>query len=162
MIVVVYVNTELHLAFPMYFLLGLCFVGRYFGGYCAIIEYSEPWNKKLLGTFLLTMDVASAILVVVIFKFTKSTNYVEAIGICINILGVIGIYWLPETPEYLYNTMQFKQARAVLTRIAGINRVKDYESEFLFDNEIELMKCKLSELTADRNLKETRNMEKKY
>ena len=73
----------------------------------------------------------------------------EIIGICINILGVIAIWWLPETPEFLYNTYKFQDARAVLARIARINGVVDYDdSNMLFDSEIEMMRFKLSELTA--------------
>jgi len=81
---------------------------------------------------------------------------VEIIGIAVNLLGVIAIWWLPETPEFLYNTMQFKQARLVLKRIARINGVKDYDSEFPFDTEAVVMKCKLTELTADADLNESR------
>lgn len=108
MILTVFVSTYLDLAYPLYFLLGMCYVGRYFGSYCAIIEYSEPKYKTLLGTFLLVMDSISAIIVVLIFQFTQDTLYVEIIGITVNLLGVIAIWWLPETPEFLYNTMQFK------------------------------------------------------
>lgn len=58
--------------------------------------------------------------------------------------------------------MRFKQARKVFKRIACINGVKDYDSEFLFDTEIVIMKCKRDELTADCNLNETRKTEKKF
>jgi hypothetical protein len=111
MIVTVFATTHLVLAFPLYFLLGMCYVGRFFGSYCAIIEYSETKYKTLLGTFLLAMDSFSAIIVVAIFQLTQDTLYVEIIGIGINLIGVFAIWWLPETPEFLYNTMQFKQAR---------------------------------------------------
>ena len=73
MMVTVFVNTNLHLAFPLYFLLGMCYVGRYFGCYCAIIEYSEPKYKTLVGTFLLSMDSISNIIVVIIFQLTQDT-----------------------------------------------------------------------------------------
>lgn len=46
--------------------------------------------------------------------------------------------------------------------MAQINGVKDYDSEFLFDTEIVIMKCKRDELTADCNLNETRKTEKKF
>jgi len=68
MIVAVEVSNTLMLAYPMYFLIGVCYVGRYFGGFCMIIEYSEPKYKTLLGTFLLTMDSISAILVILTLK----------------------------------------------------------------------------------------------
>jgi len=156
MMLTVFVTTSLHLAFPLYFLLGMCYVGRYFGSYCAIIEYSEPKYKTLLGTFLLAMDSISTIMFVIIFQVTQDTLYVEIIGIAVNLLGVIAIWWLPETPEFLYNTMQYKQARLVLKRIARINGVKDYDSEFPFDTEAVVMRCKLAELTADTDLNESR------
>ena len=88
----------------MYFLLGICYVGRYFGGYCTIIEYSDTKYKTLLVTFLLVMDAFTFILLILFFKYVGDTTILEFIGIAINILGVFAIWWLPETPEFLYNT----------------------------------------------------------
>ena len=95
---------NIQFVFPMYFLLGICYVGRYFGGYITIIEFSEAKYKTMLGTFLLVMDAFTNILLILFFKYIGDASIMEIIGICINILGVIAIWWLPETPEFLYNT----------------------------------------------------------
>jgi len=138
----------------MYFLLGICYVGRFFGGYIMIIEYSEAKYKTMLGTFLLVMDTFSNILLILFFKYVGNATIMEFIGMGINILGVIAIWWLPETPEFLYNTYQFKEARVVLARIAQINGVLEYDdSNMLFDTEIEMMRCKLSELSPANDMR---------
>jgi MFS family permease len=147
------IMNNLYLAFPMYFLLGICYVGRYLGGYCAIIEYSEPKYKTLLGTFLLVMDGFIYILVIFFFKYIRDTQILEFIGIGINIFGVLAIYWLPETPEFLYNTYNFKQARLVLKRIAKTNGLIYYDdSNMLFDTEVDLMRCELSKITPSDDM----------
>ena len=119
-----------------------------------IIEYSEAKYKTMLGTFLLVMDAFTNILLILFFKYVGNANIMDYIGMGINILGVIAIWWLPETPEFLYNTYQFKEARAVLARIAQINGVLEYDdTNMLFDTEIEMMRCKLSELTPANDMR---------
>ncbi len=69
LIFAVSIMNNIQFVFPMYFLLGICYVGRYFGGYITIIEYSEAKYKTMLGTFLLVMDAFTNILLILFFKY---------------------------------------------------------------------------------------------
>jgi hypothetical protein len=55
---------------------------------------------------------------------------------------MIGIYWLPESPEYLYMVYKYEECRNVIKRIAKINKVANFPQDFLFDTEEELINIK--------------------
>ena len=61
----------------------------------------------------------------------------EIFGFCNMCIAFFMYIPLPESPNYLYSNRKFDKARNVLKMIAGINRVKDYNSNFLFDTETE-------------------------
>ena len=96
----------------MYFLLGGCYVGRYFGAFVNISDYVDKRFRNALSTYLLAFDCMIQMAIVLHFKYWKgSTFYLEVGGILLNVLSLIGIYWLPESPEYLYGMHRFTDCR---------------------------------------------------
>ena len=102
----------------MYFFLGLCYVGRYYGTFVNIVEYTPLKYKNRLQSGLLVVDIVHQILVITYFKFVRNVAYLEVIGISLNILAIIGVYWIPESPVYLYNMFRFDECRLVLAKVA--------------------------------------------
>lgn len=47
-----------------------------------------------------------------------------------------GIAYFPESPRYLYGKQRFKEARESLEYIARFNRTDNYQTNFIFDDEI--------------------------
>jgi hypothetical protein len=62
--------------------------------------------------------------------------YYEIFGFCIICTAFVFFLPMPESPNFLYSIKKYDQARSVLSRIARINRVKDYKAEFKFDTEL--------------------------
>jgi hypothetical protein len=158
-------SRRLELTFCMYFFLGACYVGRYFGAFVNISNYVDKRFRNLLCTLLLAFDVIVQMTVTTYFKYYKSdSNYLEMTGIILNLMVLVGIWWMPESPEYLYGMYRFNECRESLHRIAVINGVAKPESdlsgsqllnhtEYLFDVEEDFMKISLHQITAGSDFK---------
>lgn len=108
-------SRQLELTFFMYFFLGLCFVGRYFGAFVNISVYVDKRWRNMLTTYLLILDCLLQIVIVLQFKYFKgSCMYLEISGVLFNLVALVGIWWLPESPIYLYSMYKFKECRASL------------------------------------------------
>ena len=122
----------------MYFFLGLCYVGRYFGAYVNITEYASSQYKSALSTLLLAFDCIMIILITMYFKTVPRGDhvYLEIGGLVLIIVAFLCTLWLPESPEYLYSMFRFRECRQVLEFIAKVNgkMVKEF-TYFNFDVE---------------------------
>ena len=89
----------------MYFFLGLCYVGRYYGAFVGLTEYAHSRLRNILTTFLLSLDCILMLLTTLYFTVVPNASafYLEIAGLVINIIAIVGIVWLPESPEYLYS-----------------------------------------------------------
>jgi hypothetical protein len=56
----------------------------------------------------------------------------------VQVLGMILLFWIPESPEYLYSVSRFKESKKVLKQIAKYNKAKDFPDKFIFDTEFEI------------------------
>ena len=65
-------------------------------------------------------------------------------------MALIGLFWVPESPVYLYNMFRFDECREVLLKIATRNRIKNVDdfTNFYFDVEDDHKKSKLATITA--------------
>ena len=104
-------SKSLTLSFFLYFFVGLCYVGRYYGTFVNIAEYAPQKYKNRLQSGLLVLDIVHQILVITYFKYVRDVFYLEIFGICLNILAIFGVYWIPESPVYLYNMFRFDECR---------------------------------------------------
>jgi hypothetical protein len=137
----------------MYFFLGLCYVGRYFGTFINLEEYCPERWKNLLCSFLLALDVLHYMAIIAYFKYVKNSLYLEIYGLILNFIAIACVLWLPESPVYLQNMFHFKESKESLYYIAKINRApaaaEGLESfaDFKFDVEQDYGKCLLSDIT---------------
>ena len=90
------------------FLVGVMNVGIYNGGYVNVCEYvHSPW-KNHVCTLLLFFDNFTTILICLYFKYvSRYWLWFQLIGIFLNIVALVGIFWIPESPEYLYSFYRF-------------------------------------------------------
>jgi Sugar (and other) transporter len=142
---VVLFSNSLILTFVMYFSLGLCFVGRYYGSFVNIVEYTPNKYKRTIASALLVVDVTHTICIITYFKYVRNVVYLEIFGICLNIVAIVCVLWIPESPVYLYNMFRFDECREVLNRVAKVNRIpkerlEEYKN-FYFDTEGDQKKC---------------------
>jgi MFS family permease len=97
------------------FLIGVVNAGIYNGGYINLCEYVAQSLKIHVGTVLLIFDNLTVCLVCLYFKYvTRYWLWFQLIGIFFNVVGLIGILFVPESPEYLFSFYRFEECRAVL------------------------------------------------
>ena len=116
-------SRSLDLNIGLSFFLGVCYVGRYNGGYLNISEYVHNKWKNLICTFLLVWD--SLVTIILAFYFRNvSKNWIELqiFGVAINAIAIIGAYFTPESPEYLYCFYKFNECRDAIVWIAEFNK----------------------------------------
>jgi hypothetical protein len=105
--------------------MGYLRIGLYNGGYINVCEYVHtPW-KNHVCTILLVFDMFTSILMGVYFHYISNYwLYFSLIGISFNALAILGIFLIPESPEYLYFYYKFEECKEVLSSIAKWNGVK--------------------------------------
>ena len=68
---------------------------------------------------------------------SKNTFYFIYFAVALNLISVIVMYWIPESPRYLYGINNLEKCSEVLAYIAKANGVKDYQpAEFEVDYQI--------------------------
>ncbi len=84
------------------------------------------------------VDGMTLIYLPIYFKWIiKHWLYYEIFGFCILCTGTLAFSFLPESPGFYYSNKKYDQARKVFSKIARVNRVKNYDPDFKFDTEIE-------------------------
>lgn len=103
--------------------MGYLRIGLYNGGYINVCEYVHlPW-KNHVCTILLVFDMLTSILAGVYFHYiSRNYIYFSLIGVVFNAIAIIGIFMIPESPEYLYSYYKFKECKEVIKQIAGWNK----------------------------------------
>lgn len=121
--------------------MGFLHIGIYNGGYVNVCEYVHaPW-KNHVCTVLLACDMLTTIMIGVYYhSITRYWLWFALIGLFFNVCAIVGLYYLPESPEYLYSFYRFDACREVLTKIALWNKQYEYQTPARFDVE-EDIKC---------------------
>ena len=132
-------------------------MGIYNGGWINICEYTHGKWKNRLCLVLLIADSSTVILSALYFKFVSNEwIYFQIFGLFVNVLGLVGAFMLPESPEYLYSFYKFDECRDVLEGINDWNKKEDRVQNYEFDVEVDLKKIKFATAVAD-NHEEYRN-----
>lgn len=93
----------------------------------------------MLSTWLLVCDQITVILISVYLKFVSNNwLYLQIFGLSLNVIAVIGLFLIPESPEYLYFFYKFREAKKVIRYIADFNKSKDLEVRYQFDTEYDM------------------------
>lgn len=85
------------------------------------------------------MDAFTFIVIAVYFRFiSKHWWPFQLYGIGMNLLCCLALFFIPESPKYLYSKRRYEEAKKVIRYIAKFNRVKDLTeiSNFKFEDEL--------------------------
>jgi hypothetical protein len=98
---------------------------------------------------MLVFDMLTVIATGIYWKWiSKNSAGLLVFGICCNALGLFGLFFLPETPEYLYSFYRFTECREVIFKIAKWNRSELYK--FIM-NESQLQREKMEQEEGESN-----------
>ena len=85
------------------FFMGFLHIGIYNGCYINVCEYVDIRWKNKVCTLLLVFDMLTCIIIGFYWRFiSKYWLWLQIFALAVNFIAVIGLFTLPETPEYLY------------------------------------------------------------
>lgn len=101
------------------FCMGILHMGIYNGCYINVCEYVHLKWKTKVCSLLLVFDMLTCIIISVYWRYiSKNWLWLHIFACCCNALGLVGLYFLPESPEYLYCFYRFQECREVIFEIA--------------------------------------------
>jgi hypothetical protein len=112
-------------------------VGRASIGYLYMLELIPTENQALAGTILHFVNSSVTILSCIYFYFiSKYWLWFQVFGWSLNLLTVVCVIFMPESPKFLLTKKKYDECREVLTKMAVTN---NRESPFdgKFDREIQ-------------------------
>lgn len=106
------VSKNYSLTIALIFFLGVVGVGRSTIGFLYLMELVPKRKKRLLGT--LTNATDAFLYIVCAFYFwmiSKNVFYLLTATTVLNVLLVIGIYFVPESPDFLHDIRDYDRVR---------------------------------------------------
>lgn len=114
------------------FLLGMFSVGRASVGYLYMLELSPVKQQATIGTMLQLCNTLVTILATVYFyAISKEWVWFETCGVALNFIVVGCIYFLPESPKYLYAQKRWDDLRYSLNQIGRANGKVEFRGLFI-------------------------------
>jgi MFS family permease len=105
------------------FFFGLCAVGRISIGYVYLIEFMPKKYRTMIGTIYNCFNSFIVIEASLYFDYiSKYWLYFELLGISLNVVAIVGILILPESPKWYYAKKDFINARRSFNTISKINK----------------------------------------
>ena len=117
-------TNSVNLMIAVTFCFGLFTSFRTFVGFIFFMELIPRSGHILLGTAFLMIEIILSLCVTVYFGKFESRNwlYPASIGFIMQFYGFVGAIFLPESPKFLIETNQFKEAEESLKQIAIWNK----------------------------------------
>ena len=104
------------------FFFGIQSTARYGIAYSYGLEFCPEKYKQLLSTIYFIFSALCLIIVAFFFPFiSKKWEYYALIGVAYNVLSLIGLPFLPESPKFLHGKNRFSMARQSLNVIGRFN-----------------------------------------
>ena len=84
------------------FFLGLGLVGRFACGFILLTEVTPTKHQGAVGTAYLVLDVLATLYVTLFLRFvSNNASIIVWIGLVLNIVALVGAFWLVESPGLL-------------------------------------------------------------
>jgi len=97
------------------FFMGILHIGIANGGYINVCEYVQIKWKNHVCSLMLVFDMLTVILASIYWKWiSRDCTWLIVFGISLNALSIIGVLFIPESPEYLYCFYRFRECRDVI------------------------------------------------
>lgn len=107
--------------------LGPCVIGRMACGFLLLMEIVPRKYQTWVGTALMISEGSSTILWSIYFvAIDKNAFYFVYFTIGLNVVAILGVFYVVESPRYLFGMEKFDECRIVLKTIANRNGIKDY------------------------------------
>lgn len=114
------------------FFFGVAYIGKYNGSYINISEYVHFKYSEIVLMWLLVFESLATIIGDIYFKYISNHwIWLHVFATSIGALAIFGVYFIPESPEYLYNFYKFKECKKALNYIAKFNG-RELPNDFKF------------------------------
>ena len=108
-------SSSLELTTYIAFFMGILHIGIANGGYINVCEYVQEKWKNHVCTLMLVFDMLSVIITGIYWKYISvDATWLLVFGILLNLLSLIGVLFVPESPEYLYSFFRFRECRDIM------------------------------------------------
>jgi uncharacterized membrane-anchored protein YitT (DUF2179 family) len=98
------------------FFMGILHIGIANGGYINVCEYVHVKWKYLLCTVMLVFDMFTVIVTGIYWKWISHNSLgLLVFGCLCNAVSFVALFFVPESPEYLYSFYRFRECREVIT-----------------------------------------------
>jgi MFS family permease len=140
LILTLVVNKNVWVAYACIFLLGISITARYYVGYTYNLEFQPKKTQVIVSTIQFMTESCVYLIDIAYFTYISDNwAYLQIPNIILNLVGIIFIAQMPESPRFLIASKQFNRARLVFKRIAKVNGMKRAHChEFVFDKEAEM------------------------
>ena len=129
-------STSLDFTIAVYFFFGMMAVGRANLSYLLLMELIPEANRTVVGTMIFILDSCTLILSSFILRFvTKQWYPFQIFTMSINLVALIGMFFIPESPRFLVEAKRYNEARAVISLISRVNKTGGKFTE-KFDHEV--------------------------
>ena len=110
--------------------MGISTSGRTSVGFCYFCELAPTKYHNMLGTLWSMSECMIYIYLTIYYKYvSKDWFWTVAFGLCLNVLGLVFLVFLPESPRYLFYKKRFKECEEVLRIMAKYNNKADIKIE---------------------------------
>lgn len=122
--IIILISKNLHLNIFMYFIAGLCAVGRVMIGVNYMNEFIPVEYQNISTTWFPAGDAFVMIYQSIFYLFVPNWYYVHSVAILFAIVILYFNYHLPESPKYMYANRRYAETRQILKIVAMKNGAK--------------------------------------
>ena len=120
---------NLTLLYVAVFFAGPAIIGRMACGFLMLMEHMTRPNQAKIGAVIMVFEgLGQVIWVFYLTCISKNTDYFTYFALAINIVTCICLFWVPESPRYLYGINELEKCKETLKYIAAKNGVTNYEA----------------------------------
>jgi MFS family permease len=106
------------------FVMGLAMPCRVFVGYVYLMEFIPLEKTQITSAIVFSFDSLNLAICGLFFEYVSNqTTYIFGMALTGVAAAMVGVNWLPESPQFLVSVGLFDSARAVIARIGAINGV---------------------------------------
>ena len=117
------VTKSLMVLYVITFFIGVGLIGRFTTGFVLLTELTPKRHQAIVGASLMIGDSAATLYITAYLRVTQSATGMVWIGFVFNIISLIGIMFLTESPEWLVSVGRTSEGLRIMQKVAKINGV---------------------------------------